>query len=251
MIWIMAPFYNERDNLSRFIESWRKVFFAINKDFHFLLIDDSSTDGGADILSQYADVIVLKLMKNSGPGAAFQTGFNYLIERLRPEDIVFTCEADNTSDPRIAIDMIAKLNGGADLVLAACYSKDGAIEGTNIIRLILSFVANRLLKICFNLPHITTFTSFYRAYTPKILISLGGRKENLFRTKGFVCMAELLLKAANAGAIIEEVPMKLRCDLRRGASKMKIIKNIIEYAKMMIVNYREWIPRALGIKKKI
>lgn len=184
-----------------------------------------------------------------GPGAAFTTVFEALFPRIADDDVVFTTEADNTSDPEIALEMMRRLENGADLVLSACYAPGGGIEGTTFLRKLLSSTANIMVRTLFALPELTTFTSFYRAYRPSLLrkIARGGGLH--FRTTGFVCMAELLLRAVNVGARVEEVPMILACGKRKGKSKMRIGRTISEYGFVLWATFGEWFPRFIRIRR--
>ena len=51
----------------------------------------------------------------------------------------------------------------------------------------------------------------------------------LIEEKGFICMAELLIKLSRISVNISEVPLVLRYDLKEGKSKMKITKTILQY----------------------
>lgn len=249
MIYLLIPAHNEAENLPRLFETWRKVSADLKQPLRFMIIDDASSDDTAS-LSRAAgsDVEVHSLNPNQGPGGAFIFGFNLLLPRLNGDDLVFTVEADNTSDAGIAKEMIEAYNDGTDLVLAACYADGGAVLGTTPVRVFLSSSANLLLMTAFRFPNVTTFTSFYRLWRPALLKCLAGEKGIVIRLHGFVCMAELLLLSFLSGARVREVPMVLEGFQRQGQSNMKIMKTIFEYFRFFVLRapdfFRLWIRSA-------
>lgn len=243
-IWLLIPAYNEMRNLPALLDSWRENGRAMGREVRFLFVDDASTDGTPDWLSSAGDdVEVIRQVTNGGPGAAFERGFREIVPRLQDGEILLTLEADNTSDASIASQLIHAVESGADLALAACYAEGGGVVGTTLWRKFLSAAANTLLRTAFRLPHITTFTSFYRAYGTGLLRRLSGTDGLRFRMKGFVCMAEFLLAAAVEGARIVEVPMVLEAARRQGPSNMKVMRTIMEYIKFLVLRAPLWIRR--------
>lgn len=244
MLWLLIPAHNEIRNLPRLLETWRSNARCLGRELRFIFVNDGSTDGTGDWLRVAGpDIEVLEQIPNQGPGAAFQRGINELLPRLSDSDIVLTLEADNTSDAGIAEKMIAALDAGADLALAACYAEGGAVVGTTLLRKILSAGANFILRTAFRLPQVTTFTSFYRACKPELLRRIAGPNGVQFRLKGFVCMAEMLLLAAVAGARITEIPMVLEGFQRQGPSNMKVLKTIREYLYFLFIRAPLWLRR--------
>lgn len=230
MLYLLIPAHNERDNVPRLLERWRQTAAALNKPLHFCFVDDGSNDDTVAYLRAAGnDVEVIEQQPCQGPGAAFARGFAHLIPKLLDNDYLITLEADNTSDPGIAGKMLAALDQGADLALAACYADGGGLVGTDPLRIFLSLGANYPMRLLLRLPAVTTFTSFYRAYRPALLRRIAGTDGIRFSSPGFVCMLDLLLQAAIAGARLVEVPMVLDAKQRSGVSRMKVLRTIREY----------------------
>ena len=186
--------------------------------------------------------MILDQVVNKGVGEAFKRGFSYVVEVAEDSDIIVTKEADNTSDLSIMDAMIHKINDGSDLVLASCYMPGGDINGANLYRKILSSCANFLLRMITSLRDIHTFSSFYRAYRASLIKkACAAYGDNLIEEKGFSCMAELLLKLSKFDIKITEVPMVLNSGLRKGKSKMKTLKTIGGYLRLIIKN----LPRTI------
>ena len=97
---VVAPIYNEKDNIKRFID---KVEEAVKKGFEsyeIVLVDDGSTDGSHEILDEEAKknghLKVLHFTKNNGQTAAIDAGF-----KIDTGDLIVTMDADlqtNTED---------------------------------------------------------------------------------------------------------------------------------------------------------
>ena len=119
------------------------------------------------------------------------------------------------------------------LVLASVYAQGGGFEETSFIRKLISSIANLLFRFVFDVK-VLTISSFYRVYSVKLLRDIKKSKGHLITEKGFICMLEILMKAINCNAKIIEVPMVLKSSKRKGKSKMKILKTIIDYIKFLI-----------------
>lgn len=237
MIFFIIPAYNEVKNMQQLIESVSKKMDEIGRPYKLVVINDGSTDGTKELVESYAKRFPITLINhdtNKNVGQVFRTGFGYVLSQAGPDDIIVTKEADNTGDLGILPTILKSIEGGSDFVLASCYAKGGKIIGTTADRRLLSFVANALLKICFPMRGINTYSSFYRAYRAKSLKmafeAYGGR---LIEEPGFVCMVEMLVKLRWLPVKITEVPMVLRCDLRKGASKMNKTQTMAAYLRLI------------------
>jgi len=202
-------------------------------DYCAIVVDDGSRDHTVDIVQSFISRMPVKVIShkvNRGVGAAFQTGFDAALEIAKPSDIIVTIEADNTSDLAILPLMIQKVASGDDLVLASCYADEGQVLGTNFWRRLLSWGANILLALIFSIRDVKTYSSFYRAYkTSALETAIAAYHGNLIEQPGFVCMVEVLVKMQRLGLRISEVPMVLQTGLRKGPSKMRVLRNIRDY----------------------
>ena len=95
---VVAPIYNEKDNIKRFID---KVEEAVKKGFEsyeIVLVDDGSTDGSHEILDEEAKknghLKVLHFTKNNGQTAALDAGFKHCTG-----DLVLMMDSDLQTDP--------------------------------------------------------------------------------------------------------------------------------------------------------
>lgn len=230
MIRFITPALNEERNLPRLLARLEATVATLGAEADLILVDDGSTDGTARVAGEHRGRLAVHCVshpRNLGPGVAFRTGFLAARALHQPGDLWCTMESDNTSDPAILAEMVRCAQQGADLVLASVYVRGGKVLGTSRTRKALSTAANLLMRGGFGLPHVHTFTSFYRLYRGDFMMrALEVWGEDLVAERGFTCMAELLVKLHRLGARIEEVPMVLDGNQRVGASRMRIWKNM-------------------------
>ena len=113
---VVIPVYNEVET----IEEILKRVQAVPQDKEIIVIDDASTDGSREWLSQVSSdgVTVLLHSKNQGKGAALRTGFEKV-----SGDIVIIQDADLEYDPREYGQLIEPiLDGRADVVYGSRFT---------------------------------------------------------------------------------------------------------------------------------
>lgn len=241
-IFFIIPAYNEAENIPLLVESIDSKMKKMDLSYTIVIVNDGSTDGTKELVESYEGrfpIVLINHPKNKNVGEVFRSGFKYVLERSSPGDVVITKEADNTSDISIMPAMLERIDKGCDVVLASCYAKGGGIESTTIGRLILSSTANRILRSFFPINGVRTYSSFYRAYKAVSLKRAFFAYENkLIEENGFVCMVEMLIKLSRLPIRIEEVPMVLRCDLRKGKSKMNKSQTIFAYFYLVMKEFK-------------
>ena len=106
---VIAPVYNEKENIKRFIE---KVEGALKKRFdsyEIILIDDGSTDGSKELLDREAErnghVKVYHFTKNNGQTAALAAGF-----KVCTGELVVTMDSDLQTNPEDIYVLLAYIN---------------------------------------------------------------------------------------------------------------------------------------------
>ncbi len=234
MIYFLIPAYNEEKSLSKVIYNIRKHF---KENYKIIVINDGSTDNTAKELSKLVstDLSVINHKTNLGLGSAIKTGLIYILPTLTSEDAVITMDADNTHPVEISYLMIEKFNQGCDLIIASRYIKDARQYGVSFFRKLLSFSAKLILQKFFPYCNIKDYTSGYRLYSGGLLKKMFEYyKEYIITQNNFVVQLELLVKSFRFKPKVCEVPLKLEYYRKYGKSKLKIIKNIISYVKLII-----------------
>ena len=77
---IIIPTYNEKENIENII----RAIFALEKQFHILVIEDNSPDGTADIVRRMQQefpqqVFMIERKGKLGLGTAYIAGFKWAI----------------------------------------------------------------------------------------------------------------------------------------------------------------------------
>lgn len=192
---VVIPVFNERKTLLPLLQRVREVDIAKE----IVLVDDGSTDGTRDLLSELegeADLQVVLHPHNRGKGAAVRTGF----EHARGEIIVIQ-DADLEYDPREFPRLIRPIQEGrADAV----YGSRFLGGGTHRVLYYWHRVGNGVLTILSNFAtdlNLTDMETCYKAIRRDLLQSLELTQER------FGIEPELTAKLARAGARIYEVPI--------------------------------------------
>ena len=115
---VIIPTYNEKENIENIIST----VFALNEDYHVLIVDDSSPDGTAEIVKKLQALyphqlhILVRKVKD-GLGKAYIHGFKWALQNNY--DYIFEMDADFSHAPDDLLRLYAACaDGGADMGLA-------------------------------------------------------------------------------------------------------------------------------------
>jgi glycosyltransferase involved in cell wall biosynthesis len=137
---VVAPVYNERENLPILYRSVRSVLVSMRRPFEMVFVDDGSTDGTRDELKRLArrDPLLRAVLfrRNFGQSAAMAAGF-----RASRGAVVVTLDGDLQNDPRDIPALVGKLEEGYDVVSG--WRKER--QDTLFLRKVPSRIANRLI----------------------------------------------------------------------------------------------------------
>jgi len=234
-LYVLVPVFNEAPNIATLCEAFRQLAAELGdrRSLHFVLVDDGSSDGTAEIARREAaglDLEVLRHESNRGPGAAFATGFAHLAGRMREEDWVITMEGDNTSRHELIKQMFTRAGEGFDAVFASPYMYGGGFTQTSFLRKLLSSGANLIVKDLLDIQGILTVSSFFRLYRARTLLRMQRAfGPGIVERAGFESMVEMVMKMTMLRVTISEVAMLLDSSRRKGKSKMKLVRTIMGY----------------------
>ena len=137
---VIAPVFNEKENLISFTDSVKKTMNDLGQEWELIIIDDGSTDGSADLikeLSMHPRVRSLILSKNYGQTTAIQAGFDNALGNF-----FVTLDSDLQNDPKDIPALLQKLiDENLDLVVG--WRKDR--KDNYFLRNFPSMIANRLI----------------------------------------------------------------------------------------------------------
>lgn len=138
---VILPVFNEVENIEAVYSELAVAIQKIPGEKQIIFVDDGSTDGTSERLTQIANqdhqVLVITFRRNFGQTAAMAAGFDY-----STGDVVVTMDADLQNDPNDIPALMEKMEEGYDLVAGWRFDrKDGFI-----LRRLPSMLANRLIS---------------------------------------------------------------------------------------------------------
>jgi len=231
---VALPAYNEEAALGKLIEN---ILALLPQNSGILIVDDGSKDSTASIVekaSSKGPVALIKHGTNKGLGAAVRTLFIHGVPMLAERGKLVLMDADGTHTPDQIAQLKAKSEQGYDLVVCGRYVEGGQSHGVPGYRRFLSVAARCIVSIFLGELPAKDITSGYRMYDAKLLRAAMAKYGDRFvTTSGFGVMVEILSKLTWIGANVAEVPLILRYDLKKGASKMRLFKTFFQYLRLL------------------
>ena len=124
---VVAPVFNERDNLEPLVHELLAVLRPSQYPFEIVLVDDGSQDGSAEAIGALAaanpEVRGVHFRANCGQTAAFDAGFKHARGA-----IVVTIDADLQNDPRDIPALLRALEGHDAAVGFRAERRDGMLR---------------------------------------------------------------------------------------------------------------------------
>ena len=121
---IIAPIYNEIDNLPLLYERVTAVMESTGEPWEFLLVDDGSTDGSTDKIRELAKadsrVRPIIFARNFGHQVAITAGWDYA-----RGDAVIIIDADLQDPPETMLELAKKWREGYEVVYAVRAEREG------------------------------------------------------------------------------------------------------------------------------
>jgi glycosyltransferase involved in cell wall biosynthesis len=146
---VVAPIYNEVENLPLLHEAVRAALDALGREYELVLVDDGSRDGSAELLGEMAAgdprVKVIQFRRNYGQTAAMQAGM-----QAASGDIVVTIDADLQNDPADIPMMVAKLEEGYDLVHGWRKDRQDALVNRKLPSRIANWIISKVTRFPVN-----------------------------------------------------------------------------------------------------
>ena len=212
---VIIPTYNEIENIGKIIPA----IFALEGNYHILVIDDGSPDGTAEqvrkLQESYADRLFLVCRKGKlGLGTAYLAGFRWALEKAY--DYIFEMDADFSHDPADLPRLYAACaDGGADLAVGSRYCDGVSVVNWPIGRIIMSYYASVYVRTVLGVK-IYDSTAGFVCYSRRVLETIDLDE---VRMRGYGFQIEMKYTAHKLGFKIAEVPV-IFVNRKEGTSKM-------------------------------
>ena len=227
---IVIPTYNEVENISSLLEKINSTL--IGYDFSVLVVDDNSTDGTKDVLSElklkYPNLFVLERSEKLGLASAYIDGFKFGLKKGFNYFIQF--DADFSHNPIYLPQMFDELLE-FDVVIGSRNIKNGGVKNWGILRNLISKGGSFYSRLVLNCP-IHDLTGGFNGWRKDVLEKINFEK---IISKGYCFQIEMKYRAFKNGARIKEFPIIFK-DRTQGKSKMS--KNIFFEALLNVLKIR-------------
>ena len=121
---IIAPIFNEKDNLSELHRRVSEVMDSTGETWELILVDDGSTDGSTDMIRELAKkdkrIRPVIFARNFGHQIAITAGWDYA-----RGDAVVIIDADLQDPPEMIVEMAKKWREGYEVVYAVRTEREG------------------------------------------------------------------------------------------------------------------------------
>jgi dolichol-phosphate mannosyltransferase len=241
VIYIVLPAWNEAANLPALLRNMKESLEEAGlTEYLVVVIDDGSTDGTAAVVTSLSPDLPVTLRENErnlGLAETLKRGLTWVVGLSRDDDdIIVTMDADNTHTPGLIFRMVQAVREGNDVVIASRYRYGARVRGVSASRRLLSLGASWLFRVVFPMWGVRDYTSGFRGYRAGLLRrafqELG--PDRIISERGFACMVDILLKLREFDPLVTEVPLILRYDQKKGASKMHVGRTVRETLYLMV-----------------
>lgn len=214
---VIIPTYNESENIEAIINA----VFAVEGNFHILIVDDSSPDGTADIVkrlqSQFNDKLFLEVRQTKdGLGRAYIHGFKWAL--ARGYEYIFQMDADFSHPPQDLPRLLMPCqNLGVKMSIGSRYVEGGGVENWPWERRLMSYYASVYVRFVLGIS-IRDTTAGYVCWHRSVLENLN---LDSIRFMGYGFQVEMKYKAVKLKTPYTEVPIIFK-DREKGQSKMSV-----------------------------
>jgi len=223
VLYVCIPVHNEASTIGVLLWRIRKVFQDFDREYELLVFNDGSTDGTAETLQPYSEVLPLSVLggdRRVGYAAAVDALLRAATSRTSygRRDGVVIMQGDFTDQPEHLPELVRRFEGGADIVSA---ERNPARDPIPVRR--LRRIGGWLLRSVGGIPSAhDPFTSFrlFRVSVVRELIKARGDAPLLTGDR-WAATADLLFGVLPFARRTEIVPLDARYDLRQRESRVR------------------------------
>lgn len=143
---VFFPCYNDKGTIATLVREAKSTLEKITDDFEIIVIDDGSTDGARELLTELQnDVAQLKLVfheKNKGYGGALQSGF-----KAASKELVFYTDGDAQYDVKELTKLYELFGDDVDVVNGFKIKRNDPLH-----RVLIGKLYQNVMKVAFQLP---------------------------------------------------------------------------------------------------
>ena len=241
MIYVCIPAHNEERTIGVLLWKIRRVMREFGRDYVVRIHDDASTDGTAEVLGRYAQILPVGV-ERSQERLGYAGALESLIRGVAHEsaypkrDVVVTLQGDFTEGPEHIIPLAKAIEGGSDLVAGEATSIGERPRSVRFSTWAAPILLGRTLK---SAPVPDPLCGM-RAYRVIVLRkALRDRDRPLIRKRGWAANIELLKELAPHARRLSHVPVEVRYDLRQRSSRHRPWETLRALAGLRAVRWTE------------
>ncbi len=163
---IVIPCYNERDNISKFVETLLLLKKNSQWDITPVIVNDCSTDDTLLILRQLENTVTLDLPTNLGIGGAVQTGYRYALNNGFDAAVQMDGDGQHPAS-QLPILLQTFQKGNVDVVIGSRFLEKEGFQSTALRRVGIVYFS-KLLSFLMK-EKITDPTSGFRLLSKKAM----------------------------------------------------------------------------------
>jgi len=232
---VVLPTYNESRNLPDLVPRLVKLLEGIRHEV--IIVDDDSPDRTWQVAEglgeRFPEVRVIRRLGRRGLASAVIEGF-----LAAKGKVLAVADADGQHDFQVLPDLLAAVEGGADLVVASRYAPGGSVGEWDERRHALSRVATRLAQRLCRVPVADPMSGFFAISRATFAAALPR-----LNPIGFKILLDLLVHLP-PGATVRELPLRFGQRLH-GESKLSRLVQLQFLEYVYDVTAGRWIPLAL------